>query len=133
MPSDITPGLNPDEVLGENRNATSIYVSNLIPTMCLGPHGSDGSRARSTTAQMTAELRELDTGGIPGRIFAGSADTDTVSARRLANFGMGSTALTTELIPGAIHDMLGTDKQALDNINRIFTFVDGTLETWRSG
>jgi hypothetical protein len=77
---------------------------------------------------MAAELRELDAGGVPGRIFAGSADTDTVSEKRLANFRNGPVALSTELIPGAIHDMLGADTQALTNIDRIFAFIDETIE-----
>lgn len=123
-PKNITPGLNPDLVLGENRNATKLYASNLIPTMCLGPHGSDGTRARSDPDRMAAELRELRAAGVPGRIFAGSKDTTTVSATRLANFAKGPKTLSTEKIDGAIHDMLSTDPQASANIQQIFAYIE---------
>ena len=121
-PEDISPGLNPDLVLGENRNATKLYASNLIPTMCLGPHGSGGTRARSDVGY--TELRELRNAGVPGRIFAGSKDTTTVSAARLANFAKGPQTLSTQTIDGAIHDMLSTDPQASANIQQIFVWID---------
>ena len=119
-PKAITPGLNPELVLGENRNATKLYASNLIPNMCLGPHGSDGTRART----MAAELRELRSAGVPGRIFTGSKDATTVSAARLANFAKGPKTLTTQKIHGAIHDMLSTDPQADANIQQMFVYIE---------
>ena len=126
-PKDITPGLNPDQVLGENRNATNLYISNLLPNMCLGPHGYEGTRARSGANQMAAELLELDA-GVPGRIFSGTKDTDTVSTKRLTNFRQGPVTLSVEEIDGAIHDMLSTDPQALANIDSIFAYIDAQLE-----
>ena len=118
-PKDVTPGLNPDLVLGENRNATRMYASNRIPIICLGPYGSDGTRARSDPDRMAAELRELRDAGVPGRIFAGSKDTTAVSAARLANFAKGPRTLSTERIDGATRDMLSTD-----NVNRIFVYIE---------
>jgi hypothetical protein len=128
IPKAITPGLNPDNVLGENRNATKLYLSNLCPNMCLAPHTSDGNRPRNSAARMAAELHELDA-GVAARIFAGSQDKETVSAARFEAFASkGPSTLTAEMIPGAKHDMLSTDPQALENIDRIFAYIGERLE-----
>ena len=111
-------------MLGENRNATKLHLANTCRNMCLGPHGSDGVRPRGGAARTKAELAELDA-GVVARIFAGSKDSDTVSITRLRAFDTkGPATLSVEVIPGAIHDMLSTDPQALGNIDKIFAFLD---------